>query len=55
MGSRTLYERTAVQEKRFIKEAEPPVLSIPSLGGGGYLGYFLMGMSRWSLKAPTPL
>ena len=48
-------ERTAVQEKPFIKEAEPPVLSTPSPGGERHLGYFFMGMSRWSLKALTPL
>ena len=22
---------------------------------GGYLGYFLLGMCRWHLRAPTPL
>ena len=24
-------------------------------GGGGYLGYFLLGMCGWPLRAPTPL
>ena len=24
-------------------------------GGGGYFGYFLLGMCGWPLRAPTPL
>ena len=34
-----------------ILEAEGP----RGVGGGSYLGQFLLGMCRWPLRAPTPL
>ena len=55
MGSRTLYERTAVQEKPFIKEAEPPVLSTPSPRGREALGLFFYGYVPLVSQSPYPI
>ena len=38
---------------KLVKPVTPGVVVV--VGGGGYLGKFLLDMCRWPLRAPTPL
>ena len=48
-------QKGTLSVKNGIYESKGLDLGPGGWGGGGYLGYFLLGMCRWSLRALTPL